>query len=164
MTINSVQVLEGKAVEHNFTMSPVVSEGADSTTVRTESMTSTSGPSIPTTTTNSPNSTVVPSEENKSSPPILPPEPQPIQPQEFRHHTYVDMELFLRKYSSEFPSIVHLYSVGRSVDGHELYVMAISDNPAVHEHGRSKVHFSIADIMSILSIFHSDLFFCFHVR
>ncbi|KAG8002060.1 Carboxypeptidase D [Nibea albiflora] len=135
VTVNSVQVLEGKAVELNFTMSPVVSEGADSTTVTAESMTSTSVPNIPTTTTNSPNSTLVPSEENKSSPPVLPPEPQPIQPQEFRHHTYVDMELFLRKYSSEFPSITHLYSVGRSVEGRELYVMAISGNPTVHEHG-----------------------------
>uniref|UniRef100_A0A3B5M6R2 Peptidase M14 domain-containing protein n=1 Tax=Xiphophorus couchianus TaxID=32473 RepID=A0A3B5M6R2_9TELE len=45
------------------------------------------------------------------------------------------MELFLRKYSSEFSSITHLYSIGRSVQDRELYVMIISDNPNVHEHG-----------------------------
>uniref|UniRef100_A0A3B5MFN1 Peptidase M14 domain-containing protein n=1 Tax=Xiphophorus couchianus TaxID=32473 RepID=A0A3B5MFN1_9TELE len=53
----------------------------------------------------------------------------------FRHHNYADMELFLRKYSSEFSSITHLYSIGRSVQDRELYVMIISDNPNVHEHG-----------------------------
>jgi hypothetical protein len=56
-------------------------------------------------------------------------------PQDFRHHNYADMELFLRRHSVEFPAIAHLSSVGRSVQGHELYVMVISDNPTVHEHG-----------------------------
>ncbi|XP_051253108.1 carboxypeptidase D [Dicentrarchus labrax] len=135
MTVHGVQVLEGKAAELNFTLAPVVSEAAGSTTVTTYSMTSTNDPNIPTTTTNSSNPTVVPAEENKSSPPLPPPEHQPVQPQEFRHHNYADMELFLRKYSSEFPSIVHLYSVGRSAKNLELYVMVISDNPKVHEHG-----------------------------
>ncbi|XP_070761493.1 carboxypeptidase D [Enoplosus armatus] len=110
MTVHSVQVMEGKAIELNFTLAPVVSEAAVGTTL----MPSTNDTNISTTTANS---------------------YQPIQPQEFRHHNYADMELFLRKYNSEFPSIVHLYSVGRSVEDRELYVMVISDNPTVHEHG-----------------------------
>ncbi|KAM8769489.1 carboxypeptidase D isoform 1-T1 [Acanthopagrus schlegelii] len=133
MTVYSVQVLEGKATECNFTLAPLVSEAAGSTT--THFIPSTDEPNIPTTTSasfsNSTQTRVFPSEVN--SPPL--PEHLPIQPQVFRHHNYADMELFLRKYSSEFPSIVHLYSVGRSVEQRELYVMVISDNPTVHEHG-----------------------------
>lgn len=105
-------------------------------------MPSTNDTNVPTTTTtgtsDSTQTRVVPSEEHKNSPPMLLPEHIPIQPQEFRHHNYADMELFLRKYSSEFPSIVHLYSVGRSAEHRELYVMVISENPTVHEHGMLK--------------------------
>ncbi|MEE6468602.1 hypothetical protein FKM82_008326 [Ascaphus truei] len=60
---------------------------------------------------------------------------QPIQPQDFRHHHYPDMEIFLRRYNNEYPNITHLYSVGKSVDLRELYVMEISDNPGIHEPG-----------------------------
>ncbi|XP_039986082.1 carboxypeptidase D [Xiphias gladius] len=138
MTFHNVQVMEDKATKLNFTLAAVGSEAAGSSIVPTYSTPSTSVPDISTTTTNSPDSTqkwVAPSEGNQNSPPLLPPEHQPIQPQEFRHHNYADMELFLRKYSSEFPSIAHLYSIGRSVEDRELYVMVISDKPTVHEHG-----------------------------
>ncbi|XP_028274597.1 carboxypeptidase D [Parambassis ranga] len=135
MTHSRVQVMEGKATELNFTLAPVVSERADSITVTTTtSVPSTSHPNV-SNSSSSTQTTVVPSEGNKSSTPSLPPEHQTIQPQEFRHHNYADMELFLRKYNSEFPTITHLYSAGRSVENRELYVMVISDNPAVHEHG-----------------------------
>ncbi|KAM7413254.1 hypothetical protein PAMA_020570 [Pampus argenteus] len=128
MMVHNVQVIEGKPTELNFTLTPVVSKTLGSITVPTTSMPSTSHPAtIP-----SDSTRVVPSEGNKSS---APPEHQPTQPQQFRHHNYADMELFLRKYSSEFPSITHLSSIGRSVEDRELYVMVISDNPTVHEHG-----------------------------
>ncbi|OCT91125.1 hypothetical protein XELAEV_18014180mg [Xenopus laevis] len=58
-----------------------------------------------------------------------------IQPQDFRHHRYTDMEIFLRKYSIDYPSITRLYSVGKSVEQKDLYVMEISDNPGIHEAG-----------------------------
>lgn len=140
VAVQNVQVTEGKATELNFTLTPVVSDAAASPTATTD-MTSTKKPDTTTTTTTStssdtPQTKVVPPEGNENSSPSLPPERQPIQPQEFRHHSYPDMELFLRKYSTDFPSIVYLYSVGRSVKNRELYVMAISDNPQVHEHGR----------------------------
>ncbi|KAF7656642.1 hypothetical protein LDENG_00038270, partial [Lucifuga dentata] len=136
MTVHGVQIMEGKATELNFTLAPVINEPPVSVTVPTSSMPSASATSVSSVTTNSSDSThnrVVSPEENKSS--LSPPEHQSIQPQEFRHHNYADMELFLRKYSSEFPSIAHSYSIGRSVEDHELYVMVISDNPTVHEHG-----------------------------
>ncbi|KAM5180089.1 carboxypeptidase D [Mantella aurantiaca] len=58
-----------------------------------------------------------------------------FQPQDFRHHRYSDMEIFLRKFYSEYANITYLYSAGKSVESRELYVMAISDNPHVHEPG-----------------------------
>uniref|UniRef100_A0A672ZDF1 Peptidase M14 domain-containing protein n=1 Tax=Sphaeramia orbicularis TaxID=375764 RepID=A0A672ZDF1_9TELE len=138
MTVNSVQVSEGKAAELNFTLAPAVSEPSGSITVTTSSTPSTNDTNMssPTISSFNPSQTRgVPSEGKQETPPVFPPEHQPIQPQEFRHHSYADMELFLRKYNSEFPSIAHLYSVGRSVNQRELYVMVISDNPKVHEHG-----------------------------
>uniref|UniRef100_A0AAQ4NXP9 Carboxypeptidase D, a n=1 Tax=Gasterosteus aculeatus aculeatus TaxID=481459 RepID=A0AAQ4NXP9_GASAC len=137
MTVLGVAVVEGTATELNFTLAPVANEGPRGVTATTHAMPSTDGRNL-STTTNSSDSTrtqVVPEATSNSSPPVLSPEPQPVQPQEFRHHGYSDMQLFLRKYSSEFPSIAHLYSIGHSVENRELFVMAISDNPAVHEHG-----------------------------
>ncbi|KAG7478892.1 carboxypeptidase D [Solea senegalensis] len=138
MTIHSVLVLEDKATEVNFTLAPVVSEPSGTIAVPTSS-TTTSRDSTTTTTTTKPSDSAqmggTAAEENTDKLLTPTPENQPIQPQEFRHHNYADMELFLRKYSSEFPSIAHLYSVGRSVEERELYVMVISDNPTVHEHG-----------------------------
>lgn len=140
VTVHSVQVVDGKATELNFTLAPVVNEAAGSITVTTYP--STNDPHVSTTTTttttdaaDSTQTQLVPSEGSDNRAPLLPPEHQPIQPQDFRHHNYADMELFLRKYSSEFPSIAHLYSIGRSVEDRGLYVMVISDNPTVHEHG-----------------------------
>ncbi|XP_068602009.1 carboxypeptidase D [Brachionichthys hirsutus] len=136
--VHSVSVLEHQATELNFTLTPVASQTARSTSGTADSTSPTSDPNILTSTASYSNSTqtrVALPEVNKSSPPSLPPQHQPIQPREFRHHNYADMELFLRKYNSEFPSIAHLYSVGQSKEQRELYVMAISDNPKVHEHG-----------------------------
>ncbi|XP_041656368.1 carboxypeptidase D isoform X2 [Cheilinus undulatus] len=129
ITLKGVQVLEGKATELNFTLTPVVSEVASSYTTTSSSITATKNPDT-STTTNSSSST-----KNTNSTSVPPNEKETVQPEEFRHHNYADMELFLRKYKSEFPLITHLYTVGRSVEGHELYVMVISDNPTVHEHG-----------------------------
>lgn len=140
-TVHGVQVMEGKATEQNFMLSPVVSDSAGSITVPTSSTPSTpSSPNIITTTTSSTYTThaqVDLSGDDANRPSVPPPAHQAIQPQKFRHHNYADMELFLRKYRSEFPSITHLYSIGHSLEGRELFVMVISDNPTVHEHGKS---------------------------
>lgn len=130
-TFNNVQVIDGKPREINFTLQPVVSEAAGKTPQTTTSTLPTSHFVAPSTkASNSSQAHAVP-----TTPPFVPPGHEPIHPKEFRHHNYADMELFLRKYSSEFSSITHLYSIGRSVQDRELYVMIISDNPNVHEHG-----------------------------
>lgn len=138
MTVHNVRIMEVKATELNFTLAPVVSDTTGSTTTATISSTNKPKGSTTTTTTvaaSTVDSAQTPRVPSKTTPPVLPPEHQPIQPQEFRHHNNADMDLFLRKYSSEFPSIAHLYSVGHSVKDRELQVMVISDNPTVHEHG-----------------------------
>ncbi|XP_053130971.1 carboxypeptidase D [Hemicordylus capensis] len=60
---------------------------------------------------------------------------QAIQPEDFRHHHFPDMEIFLRKYANEYPNITRLYPVGKSVEERALYVMEISDRPGIHEAG-----------------------------
>ncbi|XP_061781812.1 carboxypeptidase D [Nerophis lumbriciformis] len=141
VTVNNVQVLEGNATRLNLTLETVaVEQNLASNMSLTTPFTppTTAPPPASTSITNTPEPTptqVVSSTGSPSTSSQLPPQPPPIQPQDFRHHNYADMELFLRKYSSEFPSIAHLYSIGRSAEGRELYVMVISDNPTVHEHG-----------------------------
>ncbi|MGH0153061.1 UNVERIFIED_CONTAM: hypothetical protein FKN15_023987 [Acipenser sinensis] len=114
MTAPNIQVPEGKAIEVNFALQPV---GRDE-----------------------PASTAAPEVETFAgknvSAATAKPEHVPIQPQDFRHHHYSDMELFLRRYSTEYPGITRLYSIGKSVEQRELYVMEITDNPGTHKPGR----------------------------
>lgn len=132
MTAFSVQVTEGKASKLNFTLPPVAGGGsAGGVTATTTTSDSPTGKASNVTQTLS----TLSEESSSSSSPPLTPTVQPIQPQEFRHHNFADMEVFLHKYSSEFPAITHLYQIGRSVKDHELFVMVISDNPEIHEHG-----------------------------
>ncbi|KAJ8392156.1 hypothetical protein AAFF_G00079620, partial [Aldrovandia affinis] len=131
MSVGGVQVVEGKATELNFTLA-AVREESDSPS-----------PSTPTTPeappTSSGGSSEAPSSNGSSAdaapPATTPAPPQPVQPQDFRHHHYNDMELFLSRYAAEFPSITRLYSIGKSVQNRNLYVMEITDNPGYHEQG-----------------------------
>ena len=58
-----------------------------------------------------------------------------LEPRIYRHHNHKAMTLFLRTIAKLYPNITHLYSIGKSVKGHELWVMEISDNPGKHEPG-----------------------------
>ncbi|XP_030634505.1 carboxypeptidase D isoform X1 [Chanos chanos] len=134
MTMTNVVVEEGKAKELNFIVHPLSEE--------TSSSPLTPSAAAPTSTTpnSSNNSHVISSTDaalssGDGSTSVTEPPLPPVQPQDFRHHHYSDMEIFLRKYSSEYPSITRLYTVGKSVEGRELYVMEITDKPGVHEPG-----------------------------
>lgn len=120
MTKENIEVKEGAATEMDFFLQPVVMPLGLNVTQFTA--------------TPAPVSTVTP-----TSVPAEAPSPtslhQPIQPVDFRHHHFSDMEIFLRRYASEYPNITRLYSVGKSVELRELYVMEISDNPGNHEPG-----------------------------
>ncbi|XP_041097154.1 carboxypeptidase D [Polyodon spathula] len=110
MTAANVQVPEGKAIEVNFALQPVgwVTAAPEVETVTGKNVSAATAK----------------------------PKHVPIQPQDFRHHHYSDMELFLRRYSTEYPGITRLYSIGKSVEQRELYVMEITENPGTHKPGK----------------------------
>lgn len=54
---------------------------------------------------------------------------------EAKHHNYKDMVQFMDDLTAKYPSITHKYSIGKSVQGRELWVMVVSDNPTKHEPG-----------------------------
>jgi hypothetical protein len=49
------------------------------------------------------------------------------------NHNYTTMVAWMKKYVEKFPNITNLYSVGKSVQGRDLWVLIISDNPKEHE-------------------------------
>lgn len=107
MTVVGVQVVEGKATELNFTLAPLGNEPTGGITIpftpTTTVPTTTSDPDSTSIETFSTTSEMGTSGANESytpqeAQPPAQPEHQPIQPQDFRHHHYNDMELFLRRY------------------------------------------------------------------
>ncbi|XP_015422288.1 PREDICTED: carboxypeptidase D, partial [Myotis davidii] len=114
LTINNIIVKEGPATKVNFSLGPTVTSVILDTTeaVITVSTVTTLNP--------------LPGTQSSH---------QPIQPKDFRHHHFPDMEIFLRRFANEYPNITRLYSLGKSVESRELYVMEISDNPGIHESG-----------------------------
>lgn len=48
---------------------------------------------------------------------------------EFAYHNYEEMSQLLRNVSDLFPELVHLYSIGSSVQGRQLWVALVSKNP-----------------------------------
>ena len=49
------------------------------------------------------------------------------------YHNYNELTDFLTNISNQYPDITSLKSIGQSVQGRELWVMEISDNPGVNE-------------------------------
>ena len=60
---------------------------------------------------------------------------QPSTTIEYIHHSNQDLLSLMTFYGDQFPNITRLYSIGQSVNGVELQVMEISDNPGTHEVG-----------------------------
>ncbi|KAI6239801.1 Carboxypeptidase D [Aphelenchoides fujianensis] len=50
-----------------------------------------------------------------------------------KNHNYDEMTKWLRRYANQFPHLTQLSSVGRSVQGRELWVMVVGRNPKEHE-------------------------------
>lgn len=53
----------------------------------------------------------------------------------FKHHDYDQMTNILRSFAQKYPLITRLYSLGKSNEDRELWVLEISDNPGEHEPG-----------------------------
>ena len=56
-------------------------------------------------------------------------------PYEFYHHNHSALTQLMSNYATNFPHITRLYSIGRSVNGRELWAIEITDRPGVHEPG-----------------------------
>ncbi|KAG8185509.1 hypothetical protein JTE90_019764 [Oedothorax gibbosus] len=54
---------------------------------------------------------------------------------EFKHHHFKDMVAILQNITKKCSKITRLYSIGKSVEDRDLYVIEMSDNPGVHEPG-----------------------------
>ena len=50
-----------------------------------------------------------------------------------KHHNYDEMTTFLDEIASKYPKITYKYSIGKSVEGREMWVIVVSDNPDKHE-------------------------------
>eukprot|EP00794_Sanderia_malayensis_P014046 gene14046-15507_t len=52
---------------------------------------------------------------------------------EFKHHSHEEMIKYLDGIAKRCPKITRMYNIGKSVDGRDLVVMEMSDNPGKHE-------------------------------
>lgn len=58
-------------------------------------------------------------------------EPDPTK--NIHSHHYNELVEWMKSYSLKFPNITYMYSIGKSVQGRDLWVIIISDNPQIHE-------------------------------
>ena len=49
------------------------------------------------------------------------------------YHNYDELTDFLQEINSQYPNITNLLSIGQSVQGRELWVLEVSDNPGLNE-------------------------------
>ena len=49
---------------------------------------------------------------------------------EYKYHNYEDITKMLKSYAEQFPAITNLYSIGRSLEGRELWVLALAKQNA----------------------------------
>lgn len=51
---------------------------------------------------------------------------------EFKHHNFTSMESFLKELHETYPKLTNLYSIGKSVESRDLWVLEIGKNPGQH--------------------------------
>lgn len=60
---------------------------------------------------------------------------------EFRYHNYESLVERLKELNQRYPSITSLYTIGKSVEKRDIWVMIISDQPLIHEPGEPEVRY-----------------------
>ncbi|CAG5045957.1 unnamed protein product [Parnassius apollo] len=60
---------------------------------------------------------------------------------EFRYHDHEEMTRYLRSVSASYPALTALYSIGKSVEGRDLWVMVVSASPYEHMIGKPDVKY-----------------------
>lgn len=62
-------------------------------------------------------------------------------PVTFEHHNYDRLVSALNLINVNYPNITRLYTVGKSVQGRDLYVLEISTSPGRHEPGNFNLNY-----------------------
>ncbi|KAK3865556.1 hypothetical protein Pcinc_028850 [Petrolisthes cinctipes] len=140
-----VEVTSGKVtrtdlrIKRTAALMPAVKPPTFITTNTTEDVeednTSTASPTTTTTTTTTTTPSTTTTTTTTTAKPKKPEDEGFKTSPEFKYHHYPDLEGYLRDLASSYPDLTRLYSAGTSVQGRELYVLEISDNPGVHEPG-----------------------------
>lgn len=82
---------------------------------------------------------------------------------DFKYHNYDKMTKFLRATSARYPSLTALYSIGKSVQGRELWVMVVSASPYQHMLGKPDVKY-VANMHGNEAISRELMLHLIHVR
>jgi hypothetical protein len=61
-----------------------------------------------------------------------------ISEDDFVHHNFEAMEKFLKSLNEEYKDLTRLTSIGKSVEGRELYVLEVTRDPGQHLPGAIK--------------------------
>jgi len=64
-----------------------------------------------------------------------------VQPLDFNYHNYEVMSAWLKQFSAVNSNLTALYSIGKSVQGRDLWVMVVSSSPWKHLKGRPDVKY-----------------------
>ncbi|CAF3095078.1 unnamed protein product [Rotaria sp. Silwood2] len=59
----------------------------------------------------------------------------------FQYHNYDSMVEKLKELNNKYPNITSLYTIGKSNENRDLWVMIISDQPLIHEPGEPEVKY-----------------------
>ncbi|CAF3786452.1 unnamed protein product [Rotaria sordida] len=59
----------------------------------------------------------------------------------FQYHNYESMVKKLKEINNKYPNITSLYTIGKSVEKRDLWVIIISDQPLIHEAGEPEVRY-----------------------
>lgn len=55
---------------------------------------------------------------------------------QFEHHNYKQLETYLKTFNDSYPNITDLKSIGKSVQGRDLYVFILGSSPLKHVSGK----------------------------
>ncbi|GAB1607926.1 carboxypeptidase D-like, partial [Argonauta hians] len=64
-----------------------------------------------------------------------------VEPPEFGYHHFPQLEQALRSVADQCPRITRLYSVGKSVQGRDLWVLEVGTEPGVHTPGKPEFRY-----------------------
>lgn len=56
-----------------------------------------------------------------------------LTPPDYVYHDYEELRSLMAFYAHKYPNLTRLYSIGKSVEDRDLWVIEISDNPGTHE-------------------------------